>query len=233
MTGESTNVSSVTGGNWTLPAALRVVVSVFNALPNFQFSGTTTVQINDDSITNGNRTVNLSLVVTDPTSGATLVEVGTTNRTHAADYEAALGPRTGAIVSVHRSNFTQEGFVASVEPGALAPIAERAGVPLIHDFGSGLLLDLAGELAGHLEGLAVERRVDAQRMVQPGLEVDAAVGVDRLKRSDLDHLIPSLYASSASNTPAPCSPAAKASISGRRAAPRRRAAAARRRVRQW
>ena len=77
------------------------------------------------------------------TSGATLVEVGTTNRTHAADYEAALGPRTGAIVSVHRSNFTQEGFVASVEPGALAPIAERAGVPLIHDFGSGLLLDLA------------------------------------------------------------------------------------------
>mgnify|MGYP003340211197 CR=1 FL=1 len=76
-------------------------------------------------------------------AGAVLREVGTTNRTHAADYEAALGPRTGAIVSVHRSNFTQEGFVASVEPGALAPIAERAGVPLIHDFGSGLLLDLA------------------------------------------------------------------------------------------
>ena len=77
------------------------------------------------------------------TSGATLVEVGTTNRTHAADYEAALGPRTGAIVAVHRSNFTQEGFVASVAPAALAPIAERAGVPLIHDFGSGLLLDLS------------------------------------------------------------------------------------------
>jgi L-seryl-tRNA(Ser) seleniumtransferase len=77
------------------------------------------------------------------TSGATLVEVGTTNRTHATDYEAALGPRTGAIVAVHRSNFTQEGFVASVAPATLAPIAARAGVPLIHDFGSGLLLDLA------------------------------------------------------------------------------------------
>ena len=58
--------------------------------------------------------------------------------------------------------------------------------------GIGLLLDLAGELAGHLEGLAVERRVDAQRMVQPGLEVDAAVEVDRLVCSDLYHFLPSL-----------------------------------------
>lgn len=75
-------------------------------------------------------------------SGATLVEVGTTNRTHAADYQAAIGPRTGAIVSVHRSNFVLGGFVASVAPAALAPIAMAAGVPLIYDFGSGLMLDL-------------------------------------------------------------------------------------------
>ena len=75
-------------------------------------------------------------------SGVTLVEVGTTNRTHAADYERAIGPATGAIVSVHRSNFVLEGFVASVAPAALAPIAKAAGIPLVHDFGSGLMLDL-------------------------------------------------------------------------------------------
>ncbi|MCX5755132.1 MAG: L-seryl-tRNA(Sec) selenium transferase [Gemmatimonadetes bacterium] len=76
-------------------------------------------------------------------SGATLVEVGTTNRTHAADYQAAITPRTAAIVSVHRSNFAIEGFVSSVSPSALAPIAKAAGISLIHDFGSGLMLDLS------------------------------------------------------------------------------------------
>jgi L-seryl-tRNA(Ser) seleniumtransferase len=76
-------------------------------------------------------------------SGARLVEVGTTNRTHADDYRRALSPRTGAVVSVHRSNFTIEGFVASVPVRELVPIAAGAGVPLLHDFGSGLMLDLA------------------------------------------------------------------------------------------
>ena len=76
-------------------------------------------------------------------SGARLVEVGTTNRTHADDYRRAVTPATGAIVSVHRSNFALEGFVASVEGRELAAVAAAAGVPLIHDFGSGLMLDLA------------------------------------------------------------------------------------------
>jgi L-seryl-tRNA(Ser) seleniumtransferase len=76
-------------------------------------------------------------------SGARLVEVGTTNRTHADDYRRALSTRTGAIVSVHRSNFTLEGFVASVPVRELVPIAAQANVPLLHDFGSGLLLDLS------------------------------------------------------------------------------------------
>jgi L-seryl-tRNA(Ser) seleniumtransferase len=75
--------------------------------------------------------------------GATLVEVGTTNRTHIADYEEAISPRTGALVAVHRSNFVQEGFVASVKPADMVPLATKAGVPLIHDFGSGLLMDLS------------------------------------------------------------------------------------------
>ena len=76
-------------------------------------------------------------------SGARLVEVGTTNRTHADDYRRALTPATGAIVSVHRSNFTLEGFVSSVAVRDLVPLAAEAGVPLLHDFGSGLLLDLS------------------------------------------------------------------------------------------
>src|SRR6185312_10088096 len=76
-------------------------------------------------------------------SGARLVEVGTTNRTHADDYRRALTPATGAIVSVHRSNFTLEGFVSSVAVRYLVQLAAEAGVPLLHDFGSGLLLDLS------------------------------------------------------------------------------------------
>ena len=77
------------------------------------------------------------------TSGTTLVEVGTTNRTHVADYRAALTPRTAAIMKVHRSNFALEGFVAEATVRELAPLAAEAGIPLLHDFGSGLMLDLA------------------------------------------------------------------------------------------
>ncbi|MBI3568184.1 MAG: L-seryl-tRNA(Sec) selenium transferase [Gemmatimonadetes bacterium] len=76
-------------------------------------------------------------------SGARLVEVGTTNRTHPDDYRRALSSATGAIVAVHRSNFALEGFVASVPVRELVPIAAEGGVPLLHDFGSGLMVDLA------------------------------------------------------------------------------------------
>ena len=76
-------------------------------------------------------------------SGARLREVGTTNRTHLADYREALGPETGAILTVHRSNFEQRGFVATPAPGDLATLAREVGVPYLHDVGSGLLADLA------------------------------------------------------------------------------------------
>jgi L-seryl-tRNA(Ser) seleniumtransferase len=76
-------------------------------------------------------------------SGARLHELGTTNRTHLDDYRHALGPATGAILTVHRSNFEQRGFVASPEPAALAAIAAGAGVPYLFDVGSGLLADLS------------------------------------------------------------------------------------------
>jgi L-seryl-tRNA(Ser) seleniumtransferase len=75
-------------------------------------------------------------------SGAKLVEVGTTNRTHDDDYRRAITPRTAAIVKVHRSNFAIEGFTAEVGVDRLAFIAAEHGLPVIHDLGSGLLLPL-------------------------------------------------------------------------------------------
>ena len=76
-------------------------------------------------------------------SGARLVEVGTTNRTHRRDYEAALDAGCVAIVKVHRSNFTLGGYTAEVSLAELAELGAERGVPVLHDFGSGLLLDLA------------------------------------------------------------------------------------------
>ena len=76
-------------------------------------------------------------------SGARLVEVGTTNRTHADDYERAVGAETGAILKVHRSNFSLAGFVAEAPVTSLAAIGTPRGIPVIHDLGSGLLISLA------------------------------------------------------------------------------------------
>jgi L-seryl-tRNA(Ser) seleniumtransferase len=75
-------------------------------------------------------------------SGARLVEVGTTNRTHLDDYARGLGAHAGAIVKVHRSNFSMDGFTAEVDVRQLAPLALARGAALIHDLGSGLLMDL-------------------------------------------------------------------------------------------
>ena len=72
-------------------------------------------------------------------AGAEMVEVGTTNRTRLADYEAALTPRTGLLLKVHRSNFRLIGFQEEVEIGELAELGRRHEVEVAFDLGSGLL----------------------------------------------------------------------------------------------
>jgi L-seryl-tRNA(Ser) seleniumtransferase len=74
-------------------------------------------------------------------SGATLVEVGTTNRTYARDFEAAITGNTGAILSVHASNFRVMGFTHAPNISELVAIGQKHGVPVLHDLGSGCLLD--------------------------------------------------------------------------------------------
>ena len=78
-------------------------------------------------------------------SGARLVEVGTTNRTRAEDYERAIGPSTALILRVHQANFRVVGFTEQPALGELAAIAKKAGLPLVDDLGSGALTAIGDE----------------------------------------------------------------------------------------
>jgi L-seryl-tRNA(Ser) seleniumtransferase len=78
-------------------------------------------------------------------SGATLVEVGTTNRTRLADYAGAIGERTTAILRVHQSNFRIVGFAEQPQAGELAALARERGIAMVDDLGSGALGEMHGE----------------------------------------------------------------------------------------
>jgi L-seryl-tRNA(Ser) seleniumtransferase len=101
-------------------------------------------------------------------SGATLVEVGATNKVYAADFARALTPESGLILRAHPSNYRIGGFVADVPPAELVALGRRAGVPVIEDLGTGALFDLRAY------GLPYERTV--RDAIADGVELVAFSG---------------------------------------------------------
>jgi L-seryl-tRNA(Ser) seleniumtransferase len=123
-------------------------------------------------------------------SGARLVEVGTTNRTRASDYEAAIGPETALLLRVHQSNFRLVGFAEQPRADQLAEIAHRHELPLVHDLGSGAVVEFEEEPTAK-ESLAVGADLvcfSGDKLLggpQAGVVVGRADLVGRLRRHPL------------------------------------------------
>jgi L-seryl-tRNA(Ser) seleniumtransferase len=137
-------------------------------------------------------------------SGARMVEVGTTNRTRAADYEAAVGPRTAALLRVHASNFRVSGFTESPSLAELAAVARGHGLFLLDDLGSGALEPIFDEptvaeslqhadvttfsgdklLGGPQAGIALGRQAPIRKMSKHPLA--RAVRVDKMTLAGLE-----------------------------------------------
>jgi len=132
-------------------------------------------------------------------SGARLVEVGTTNRTRAADYEQAIGPETAVLLRVHQSNFRLVGFTELPSVADLAKVAQRHELALVDDLGSGALTPSNTVLLG--EEPSVRESLDAGADLvcfsgdkllggpQAGIVVGGAELVERLRRHPLQRAV--------------------------------------------
>jgi L-seryl-tRNA(Ser) seleniumtransferase len=123
-------------------------------------------------------------------SGARLVEVGTTNRTRAADYERAVGPDTALLLRVHQSNFRVVGFTELPPLEDVVAVARAHGLPLVDDLGSGALGDIPGEpsVAGSLRAGADLVCFSGDKLLggpQAGIVAGRADLVERLRRHPL------------------------------------------------
>ena len=127
-------------------------------------------------------------------SGARLVEVGTTNRTRAADYERAVGPGTAALLAVHQSNFRVVGFTERPRLAELAAVAARHALPLVDDLGSGAFAPLEDEPTAR-ESLAAGADLvtfSGDKLLggpQAGIVVGRADLVERLRRHPLQRAL--------------------------------------------
>ncbi len=127
-------------------------------------------------------------------SGARLVEVGTTNRTRASDYESAVGPDTALLLRVHQSNFRVVGFTELPSVEELAGVARRHGLPLVDDLGSGVLVELPGEpsVRESLQAGADLVCFSGDKLLggpQAGIVVGSAELVERLRRHPLQRAV--------------------------------------------